>query len=422
MTKKIAIFFWDGWLDVSPTLQYLIKKLNENDFFVDVFLKDDGEFSLESIKDYERLGVKFRRINTLNRHPLLNFYIYFLRKIKNLKFEYLNKLINKIILKLLQSIAFSRISKFIKDAASCKIEYDLIFCVDAISLYLLDKSEIQFKNIYYLSLELGETPINISERFKNEILNNEKKYFKNLISFTLIQDQYRWEALKRHIGIESNKMLELPNSTQCLNEIEKKYVNNYFYENFNLEPDTKVVLSAGMISKNVCSLEVSEAIGNFTFDSKIKVIFHDRIKQNDKSEYLKEVIFRGKENLILSLKPLQFKELYKIFASAHIGLAIYNGAVSDNYKYMVGASGKLYQYLKFGLPVITSNLPGFKEFVSNNNIGVVVDSPNEIPAAIEKIINNYKFYKQNVITIFNDELNVDIYLNKIIKQINNTLE
>ncbi|WP_298262447.1 hypothetical protein [uncultured Lutibacter sp.] len=422
MKRKIAIIFWDGWLDVSPTLQYLINKLNEFNFEVDVFIKDDNEFTLDSINDFEKVGINFIRIKTINGHNFLYFFLYFLRKIKLFNVIFLNKIINKIILKILQKLEYYRIQCFAKAIFKYEKKFNLIFCVDAISLYLLDQSKLKYNSLYYLSLELGETPKHVSSSLKNKILSNEKKYFKEIIEYTIIQDTYRWKALKRHIGIESNKMLELPNSTNFINEIEKKYLNNFFLENFNLERDTKIVLSAGMISKNVCSIEIAEAIGNYNFKDKVKIIFHDRIIKNQNQAYLSDVILKGKNNLIISNKAVKFNELYKIFSSAHIGLAIYNGNISDNYKFMAGASGKLYQYLKFGLPVITSNLPGFKELVLENNIGLVITDPNEIPIAVEKIFNNYSFYRSNVLTVFNNKLKIDIFLNRIIEQINISIQ
>jgi glycosyltransferase involved in cell wall biosynthesis len=197
-------------------------------------------------------------------------------------------------------------------------------------------------------------------------------------------------------------------------EKEKVKKSEFFYNKFNLDSDTLIVLAAGMICDEVCSFEIAQAIGNYTFKNKTKIIFHNRVKNSDENLYFDKVRAAGKENLCLSLDPVLFSELHSVFNSAQIGLVIYDTNNTDeNFNAIGAASGKLYQYIKYGLPVIASNTEGFRELILENNLGIIVESPSEIPAAIEKIISNYQWYSSNAKTAFEEKLNIDIYLNKI---------
>jgi glycosyltransferase involved in cell wall biosynthesis len=110
-------------------------------------------------------------------------------------------------------------------------------------------------------------------------------------------------------------------------------------------------------------------------------------------------------NLFLSLEPLPYEQIDKIYASATIGLAFYKDW-DNNLSQISKASGKLSQYLKHGKPVLVNNLESLSQVVEKYKIGVVIKDPLntlEIEAAIETILNNYAFYSENTKTCFEEE-------------------
>lgn len=417
MSKKIAIIFWDGWLGVAPTLISLIEYFSEKENHIFVYLKDDDEYDLSIIETFDKRKVTFERIKSKRPSVRVKF-------IHKLTFV-LNKLIstNLFPLKTINFIknsfqnleSYIYITNFSNQLHKKKEDlFDVTFCVDSIGLFVYEKSKIRSKQIINLSLEISYDLKKKSNWLNIILKKNERNYLKEKVSFTLIQDHFRWQIYKRINNVSDDRYILLPNSIRMNLEKEKIEKSNFFYKKFNLDPETLIVLSAGMICDEVCSFEIAEAVGNYSFKNKTKIIFHNRLKNDKENPYLDRVRAAGKENICLSLDPVLFSELHTVFNSGQIGLVIYNTNNTDeNYNAIGAASGKLYQYLKYGLPIIASNIGGLKELVLENDLGVIVDSPLDIPLAIEKITSNYQWYSNNAKTAFEKKLNIDIYLNRI---------
>lgn len=423
MSKKIGIIFWEGWLGVAPTLLSIIEYFSEKNHQVFIYLRDDNEFDLSIIESFNKNKVFFQRIPTKSnslKNKIMDKIIIILRKAKTLNLISLDKF-NSIVSRWKQQKSYTEIINFSRQIKRRQeSNYDATFCVDPIGLFAHRKSEMKSVKIINLSLELHYDFESDTKWLNKVIKKNERFYLKQKVAFTLIQDNFRWEIYKRINKVKEDNFLLLPNSIRINSEKEKIQKSDFFYKKFNLDPETIIVLSAGMICNEVLSYEIAQVVGNYNFKDKTKIVFHNRLK-NDTSQqlYLEKVRNAGKSNLCLSLDPVPFSELYSIFNSAQIGLVIYNtNNMDENFSAIGAASGKLYQYLKYGLPVIVSNMAGLKEIVLENGIGVTVDSPSDIPIAIEKINSNYQWYSNNAKLTFEKKLNIDIYLDEINKLLN----
>lgn len=422
MQKKIAIIFWDGWLDVAPTLLSLIEYFSEKEDLISVYLRDDNEYDLSIIETFNKKNVSFIRIATKGysfKKNVINKTILILRKLKNSNWISLEKF-NAILFRSEQLKAYFEIISFANQIKSSnERKFDITFCVDSIGLFAHSKSGMKSDKIINLSLEILNDFESDKEWLNKVIKRNERYYLKEKVLFTLIQDSFRWTIYKRINQITGNNFLLLPNSTRMNSEHKKTLKSDFFYKKFNLDPETLIVLSAGMICDEVCSYEIAQVVGNHNFKNKTKIIFHNRI-QNDtiRQQYIEKVRLVGNDNLCLSLDPVMFSELHTIFNSAQIGLVIYNNDNDDeNFSSIGAASGKLYQYIKYGLPIIASKLEGLEKIVTEDNLGVIVNSPIEIPLAIEKICSNYEYYSTNAKNAFEKKLNIDIFLNDIYDKI-----
>jgi hypothetical protein len=89
-------------------------------------------------------------------------------------------------------------------------------------------------------------------------------------------------------------------------------------------------------------------------------------------------------------------------SSADVGLALYD-SVKENDRLMGTASGKLCQYLKNGIPVITTDLPCF-EWVEREQCGLRVRSVQDIRGAVERLRQTPDHYSANARRIFNAQL------------------
>ena len=191
--------------------------------------------------------------------------------------------------------------------------------------------------------------------------------------------------------------------------------SDFFREKFNINKNDTVLLAAGMISEYVSSLEIACVMGKQDKVNNIKTIFHNRIKDDFEVDYLSKIRSVSNDNVILSLDPVPFNELYKIYSSIDIGLVIYNTKIEDlNYTEIGSASGKLFQFAKFGIPVIASNLKGLSNLVLKYELGVLIDSISEIPEATKKILENYGHYSKSSKNAFENYFSMDIILQKIL--------
>jgi hypothetical protein len=199
MQKRISIIFWEGYLEVSPTLIALIQYFSEKKQLVDVYIRDDHEFKLPVIDSLQNEFVKFYRIESKRKTTLLHL----LTRFFDYSYIYLGKFsaasAEKLKKQFYQVRDFFYISYFTKaiKKISKPERYDVTFCIDGIGLYIHKKSKMQSSKIINVSLEIGaEKPEKIFW-LKRILKRNEIKYLNNKVSYTLIQDIFRWELYKR---------------------------------------------------------------------------------------------------------------------------------------------------------------------------------------------------------------------------------
>lgn len=97
----------------------------------------------------------------------------------------------------------------------------------------------------------------------------------------------------------------------------------------------------------------------------------------------------AEENVVI-LGRLNQTELKYLISRCHIGVVNY-GQYDTNNKYC--ASGKIYEFLYEGIPVVTTTNPPLKRICEDGGIG---ESDNEYHNGINRIIENYEFYKNSV--------------------------
>ena len=81
------------------------------------------------------------------------------------------------------------------------------------------------------------------------------------------------------------------------------------------------------------------------------------------------------------------------------------------------ASGKVYEGLFEGVPVLTSENPSFKSLCSEYGVGIATSN---YAAGIKKIINNYDYYKANVknfVEVYPYEDRLDNYLREVLRRL-----
>jgi glycosyltransferase involved in cell wall biosynthesis len=392
--------FWEGYLDVAPTLIGLIRFLSAKNMEIDLLISNRGDSEITGSFDQHLV-----RVVKLDPDGFFNRSI---SRIVNNAVAW--KFFPGWVKKVNDGLLGKALDRFAALAATNASKYDTAYCVDATGLYVFKKSGIRAEKVINISLEVLDLEHGEHGPTIQKVKQLEKEMLTEEVKQVIIQDQYRADVLTRTVGTPIDKFIFLPNSVEKGDGKQVKL--GFFHEKFNLPRETKIVLSAGMIGEAVSSLEIGRAVGNWKPRYPVKIVFHERLAGNTSTPYLDNIRRAGKGHLLLSLQPLPYDQLGKLFSSADIGLAIYNEGYGDNFGVIGSASGKLFQYIKHGLPVIVSDLPGLGELVRDYDMGLVVKSTDEIPTAIEKIFADYKRYSDNASKAFHEDLNMDVLLEK----------
>jgi hypothetical protein len=109
------------------------------------------------------------------------------------------------------------------------------------------------------------------------------------------------------------------------------------------------------------------------------------------NSFYKDLVEDGR--LIIDSAYLDAFSLTTFISRFSVGFAFYDFYRFDNvrsFNYYTAPSGKVFQYLNSGVPVIANQLPGFK-LIEQNNAGVLIPylSSNTIKSAIDKIESSY---------------------------------
>ena len=400
--KKVAIFFFEGYLSAAPTILNICSFFSEHDIEVTVFTRRISEKFNQDKTDVpfiiEYLDTKY----ILGRRIISSIITRLFKKRNRKKYNTLIYILN--------SFLFLKIAKQLGKNSN---EFDQIIGVDPIGLIAGNNFNSKKKSIIYLSLEINYL-FNNSNIYTNLIKNIEKKIHKNCI-FTIIQDEVRMKILcnENDLNFENTRYFLLPNSPRPINSTSFSYEDNFFKSKFFLKESDFIVLSAGMISDEVHSFDVVKSFKNIC--DNIFLILHERRSIDLNTDfYLKSLLDLKVPNLYFSLNPVEYSKIEMIFKSSDIGLAIYNAKYGINYSNILFASGKISHYLKYGKPIIVNDLPEMKDFINETNCGIVINDFKCIKEAILEIKNNYSLYSRNAFNAYNKHFNFDKYCKEIV--------
>ncbi len=141
-------------------------------------------------------------------------------------------------------------------------------------------------------------------------------------------------------------------------------------------------------------------------------------------EYLKSLPSNGKVEFLGYLNRQQIKELY---LKSSIGLCISSYRPNSNYKQGTFGNTKFFEYLSYGLPVISTDFEICKYIIDKYECGLYV-SPDDVVGLkrkILKILKDPKLQKkmsENAIKAIDQEFNWEQQALKLIKFYNNLID
>lgn len=115
---------------------------------------------------------------------------------------------------------------------------------------------------------------------------------------------------------------------------------------------------------------------------------------------IRELVKKNELNNVHFIDKVNAGELQYLIKNCDIGIVNYHQKDLNN-KYC--ASGKIFEFLLEGLPIVTTENIPLMEICNSNNIGI---SDNNYWRAITTVAENYNYYKENV-KVFGENINAE---------------
>ena len=326
-------------------------------------------------------------------------------KNNNVKTHFVNFYAERIIEKLCNYFLPTRLIKFFLNYS--KIEkYDFIIGVDTYGVI--------FSNIISKKYNTPVVFVSYEIFFKNEVGSFLKKLEIQACSNILVavsQDSERGKKLSDENKINIDNIINIPVSNAGYVGRKK---SSYLNKKYNIPTTSKIVILAGSTEKWTMTNEILSTLDLWPEDW---VLFLHNRNSNEKikKKYKK---FLSSNRLIISNESIKHAdELNLLYDSSDLGIAFYMPTyesyyLGDNIKYLGMSSGKINNYIQFGLPVLINNFGIFSNVINNHKVGFSVNHEHDIPNVLNKI--NKKLisdYSANCELFFNTFLD----LNKTIK-------
>jgi glycosyltransferase involved in cell wall biosynthesis len=399
--RRIAIFEYD-W-SMYSFIKDLIIRLAEKGYQVDIFHKSPGDrldsTIAEQFKQYS--NVRYFNLKTSNSIPQIIFRKYkgLLRRLNWNYKQNPKNIINREILQ--KSIQITMDSKY-----TCFIGIEKKGLIWAGILSEIYKCPL----IYYsLELYLEDHP---EIKIYSFLRKAEKKYHQNS-GATIIQDRLRAKALLKFNEIGSTNLLYLPISVRG-NIVKKR--DDYIHQKFNINCKKKLLLYFGLIDARRFSSDLVR-IANY-LDDDVKLVLHGYGNQT----FVKKLQSSANpDRVIFSLEFVSEEKIQNVISSADIGLALYE-LTNSNERLTAFSSVKVAYYLQCGVPIIAFNSESYRELMSTYKCGELIDSIDEIPQSVEKILNQYNKYREQAFLAFKRFYDFDNNFNEFIRNFENYLK
>ncbi len=282
----------------------------------------------------------------------------------------------------LRWLSFNYYAKKYLKICSCKVA----FASDFYSLYLGRKLKKKYNSkLIYDSREIYSAlgPLFQSPLKQRILIDLERKWLNDVEQIVVSAPKdadYIREFYKLNHSFEV--ILNLP-------PFKEKVNSNLIRAKYHIPQNKNILIYQGMILPGRGLVPLISSLP-FLPDSYL-CIFGDGPLKSQLSELAKSLKV---EDRVIFAGNINYDELHNWTCSADIGICFIE-PISVSYQYAL--PNKLFEYSMAGIPTLASNLFAIKEIIDNNPIGKAIpqdSSPREIALAVQEILNNIDFYKE----------------------------
>lgn len=415
--RRVAVFFWEGYLGIAPSIINGIRILAEAGFEVDVFTRTHlGGFPSPPNFDpslrifYHGNGDSTRtgEMHQSNVHSSSSLVCRCRRWLPKVVVDGFRSIYHGLGLKLAKELC-----SFIWYAfrQTKRQPYICFFGVDTLGFLIAALLGTWFRTPrWFWSLEL--TFIHDFRDPISKVIRHCERGFHRAAEVTIIQDWERAQLLMASNRIKKAQVMIVPNGPRGPRHTGR---SDFLHRRLNIPPERKIILHIGMIEEACLSMEVAAQAARWPGDWVL--VCHSSTRRKATEEFLSEMRRISQERLVLSLEPVPYDELDQVVSSAFIGLVFYQRALGPNFVKIAGASGKLGHYLRCGLPVVSIDFKGLADLVRRFQCGICVPGPDLIEPAIAQILAHYEVYRANAFRAYEERFEFQRHFQPVVDRL-----
>lgn len=390
-SKTVAIVFWEGYLGVAPSILNAITLLIDAGYLVDVLTRQNSEGYAEPDEFSSKVRLlQCRPIFRSGRGTRLYLQLRALKRRRGTTTSSMNEpRAGRLRPAALGVLGFVDRCQFLTFTLRHTLNkrYLAIFGIDTDGLWVATLvARMRGIPVFFWSLEL--TFLEDCRSIVARLTKRLERWSSRRARITIIQDDRRAGELVTENGATDSRIVLVPNGPLGPPRGGKSQV---LQSRLGLPDDTRIVLSVGAIDPQLLAHEISRSAASWS--EGWTLVFHERRRRNIEDPYISRVIGEGRGRVQVSLEPVSYRQLDELVCSADVGLVFWDKSLSPNFTLMAGASGKLGQYLKCGLPVVCLDLPGLPELMDTYQCGISVSHVNQIDDALDSIAANYSAFR-----------------------------
>jgi glycosyltransferase involved in cell wall biosynthesis len=244
----------------------------------------------------------------------------------------------------------------------------------------------------YHSLEIFS--VSAGDRRKLRLLKVLERWVARRALLCLSQDARRSAILASDLGVSPESFAIATNGPIGPASPER---SDYLQRKLAIDPSKMLVLAVGSLMRETWIDKLLDSVDAWPPDCVL--VLHGWIPDAGFAEQIRAEAAKRPGRVYVSTELLPDAEKYQVFQSAAIGLVCYEPA-DVNLKYAAGSSGKLFDFMRVGVPVVANDIPGMRELVAGNACGIVVSSAKHIGEAIGAVRASYSSYRQAALSAY----------------------
>lgn len=225
---------------------------------------------------------------------------------------------------------------------------------------------------------------------QSRIFKARERFAVKFTKYIITQDTIRALWLSKNLNQPIEKFKIVCNSSR--GNSEKYSQSNYFRKKYHISDSVQIILAIGSLIREHLVLDIVNSA--IQWDESKVLILHGWFTDTQLHKEVLNIQNKNPGKFFISYEIFHDNEKYIPIASCDIGFVGYLHS-SLNHKLAGGASGKLFDFIKLGKPILAFNTPGIVQIIENGNFGRVFESNDEIEKNINILVNNYKWYSDN---------------------------